>query len=141
MISKPLLYFIVIAVVAILGIAWWAGNFPARVTVINNSGADLAKVTVETNGRHVDLGPITNGGARSAQLDPGDRVTIRFGGPVPGAQFPVPRKSDWALGTGRWALEKSWTSDTKLNPAQSMIAYVTPEGKIELRSRLGALSR
>lgn len=116
MLSKPLLYFIVIAVVAILGIAWWAGNFPARVTVINNSGVDLAKVTIETNGRRVDLGPITNGGARSAQLDPGDRVTIRFG-------------------------EKSWTSDAKLNPAQSMIAYVTPDGRIEIRSRLGTLSR
>lgn len=141
MISKPLLYFIVIAVVAILGIAWWAGNFPARVTVINNSGVDLAKVTIETNDQRVELGPIINGGARSAQLGPGDRVTIRFGGPVPGAQWPVPGKSDSALGTERSALEKSWTSDAKLNPAQSMIAYVTPEGRIEIRSRLGTLSR
>lgn len=116
MISKPLLYFIVIAVVIILGLAWWAGNYPARVTIINNSGADLAAVSVDSNGRHVDLGGILNGGAKSAQLDPGDRVTIQFG-------------------------DKSWTSDTKLAPAQSMIAYVTPAGKIEMRSHIGTLAR
>ena len=92
MLSKPLLYFIVIAVVVILGIAWWAGNFPARVTVINNSGVDLAKVTIETNGQRVELGPITNGGARSAQLGPGDRVTIRFGRLVGGARAQCPGK-------------------------------------------------
>ena len=116
MISKPLLYFIVIAVAVILGLAWWAGNYPARVTVINNSGIDLAAVSVDSRGQHVDLREIINGGAKTAQLDPGDRVTIHYG-------------------------EKSWTSDAKLTPAQSVIAYVTPAGKIELRSRLGALSR
>ena len=116
MISKPLLYFIVIAVLIILGLAWWAGNYPARLTVINNSGVDLATVTVESKRQHVDLGTIINGGAKSASLDPGDRVTIRYG-------------------------DKRWTSDAKLTPAQSMIAYVTPNGKIELRSRLGTLSR
>ena|SRR5690242_796570 len=116
MISKPLLYFIVIAVVIVLGLAWWAGNYPARVTVINNSGVDLTTVSVDSKGQHVDLGRILNGGAKSAQLDPGDPVTIRYG-------------------------EKSWTSDAKLAPAQSMIAYVTPDGKIELRSRIGTLAR
>jgi hypothetical protein len=116
MISKPLLYFIVIAVVIILGLAWWAGNFPARVTIINNSGIDLATASVDSKGQHVDLGGIINGGAKSAQLDPGDRVTIHYG-------------------------DKTWTSDAKLAPAQSMIAYVTPAGKIELRSRLGTLAR
>ena len=116
MISKPLLYFIVTAVLIVLGLAWWAGNYPARVTVINNSGIDLATVTVESKGQRVDLGAVINGGAKSAQLDPGDRVTIHYG-------------------------DKSWTSDAKLTPAQSMIAYVTPSGTIELRSRLGTLAR
>jgi hypothetical protein len=115
-ISKPLLYFIVIAVVVILGLAWWAGSYPARVTVINNSGTDLPDVIVESNSRRTDLGAITNGGAKSAQLDPGDRVTIHYG-------------------------DRSWTSDAKLAPAQSMIAYVTPNGRIELRSRIGTLAR
>lgn len=116
MISKPLLYFIVIAVVVILGLAWWAGNYPARVTVINTSGIDLPTVIVDSKGQRADLGAIINGGAKSAQLDPGDRVTIHFG-------------------------DRSWTSDAKLAPAQSMIAYVTPDGKIELRSHIGALAR
>lgn len=116
MISKPFLYFIVIAVVIILALAWWAESYPARVTVINTSGIDLAAVTVESNGRRVDLGAVINGGAKSAQLDAGDRVTIHYG-------------------------DKSWTSDAKLTPAQSMIAYVTPRGTIELRSRLGTLAR
>ena len=116
MISKPLLYFIVIAVIVILGLAWWAGSYPARVTIINTSGVDLASVSVDSKGQHVDLGAIINGGAKTAQLDPGDRVTVRYG-------------------------EKSWTSDAKLTPAQSMIAYVTPNGRIELRSRLGTLAR
>ncbi|HEX3111122.1 MAG TPA: hypothetical protein VHU41_18615, partial [Thermoanaerobaculia bacterium] len=100
----------------ILGLAWWAGSYPARVTIINTSGADLASVSVESKGQHVDLGEIMNGGAKTAQLDPGDRATIHYG-------------------------DKSWTSDAKLSPAQSMIAYVTPDGKIELRSRIGALTR
>ena len=116
MISKPLLYFIVIAVLVILGLAWWAGNFPARVTVINISGVDLASVTVASKGQQVDLGGIANGGAKTAQLDPGEPVTVHYG-------------------------DKSWMSDAKLAPAQSMIAYVTPDGKIELRSRIGGLAR
>ena len=116
MISKPLLYFIVIAIVIVLGLAWWAGSYPARVTVINNSGTDIATVTVESKGQRVDLGTVISGGAKSAQLDPGDRVTIHYG-------------------------DKSWTSDAKLAPAQSLIAYVTPNGRIELRSRLGTLAR
>jgi hypothetical protein len=116
MISKPLLYFIVIAVIVILALAWWAGSFPARVTIINTSGVDLHSVSVDSKGQHVDLGEIMNGSAKTAQLDPGDRATIRYG-------------------------DKSWTSDAKLSPAQAMIAYVTPDGKIELRSRIGALAR
>lgn len=116
MISKPFLYFIVIAVIVLLGLAWWAGSYPARVTIINTSGVDLASVSVESKGQHIDLGGIINGAAKTAQLDPGDRATIRYG-------------------------DKSWTSDTKLAPAQSMIAYVTPDGKIELRSRIGSLTR
>ena len=116
MISKPLLYFIVLAVIVILGLAWWAGNYPARVTVINTSGIDLPAVSVDSRGQHADLGAIINGGAKSAQLDPGDRVTIHYG-------------------------DKSWISDEKLAPAQSMIAYVTPDGRIELRSRIGTLAR
>lgn len=116
MISKPFLYFIVIAVIVILALAWWGGSYPARVTIINTSGVDLASVSVESKGQRVDLGVIMNGGAKTAQLDPGDRATIHYGG-------------------------KSWTSDANLSPAQSMIAYVTPDGKIEPRSRIGALTR
>jgi hypothetical protein len=116
MISKPLLYFIVIAVVVILALSWWAGSYPARVTVINTSGFDLAPVTVDSKGQHVDLGEIINGAAKTAQVDPGNQVTIHYG-------------------------DKSWTSDAKLSPAQSMIAYVTPDGKIDVRSRVGSLTR
>lgn len=116
MISKPLLYFIVIAVVIILALSWWAGSYPARVTVINSSGTDLASVTVESKGQHVDLGEIMNGGAKTAQIDPGDYATIHYG-------------------------DKSWTSNAKLSPAQAMIAYVTPDGKVQLRSRVGGLTR
>ena len=116
MISKPFLYFIVIAVVVILGLAWWAGSYPARVTIINTSGVDLTGVSVDSKGQHVDLGEIMNGGAKTAQLAPGDRATIHYG-------------------------DKSWTSDAKLSPAQAMIAYVTADGTIEMRSRLGALTR
>jgi hypothetical protein len=52
MISKPFLYFIVIAVIVILGLSWWAGSYPARVTIINpdqratNAVSSCSKLTV-----------------------------------------------------------------------------------------------
>jgi len=86
------------------------------VTVINTSGVDLASVTVASKGQQVDLGGIINRGTKTAQLDPGEPFTIHYG-------------------------DKSWTSGFNLAPAQSTIAYVTPDGKIELRSRIGGLAR
>ena len=116
MISRPLLWFIALALLAILGISFWAGNYPARVTIINNSGADLTGLTLTSSAEHVTVAPVLNGSARTAQLRPGGKVTIRFG-------------------------STSWTSADDLTPGRSLVVYVFPDGRIEARPKLGALNR
>ncbi len=116
MIRRRWIYFIGAAFLGVLAIAHWAGNYPARVTIINASGATLDNVSVETPDERIDLGAIDNGVSRSAALRPGERVIVRLG-------------------------EKRWTSDDKLTPAQSLVLFVYPNGRIVPRSKLGAINR
>jgi hypothetical protein len=115
-ISRPLLYFIAFVVFVTLGIAWWAGNYPARVTIINSSGVELTDVKVDTGNRHVEVALIANGTAKVTQLAPGAAVTIRT----------------------RTAV---WTSPNALTPGGAVVVYVFPGGRIDARSRLGTFAK
>lgn len=110
MIRRPLLWFIAGALLVIIFIAWRAGTYPARVTILNSSGADLPSVMVTSGAQQVELGPLLNGVARSAQLDAGRVVTIR----TPDA---------------------TWTSTSALTPGGAMLVYVMPGGRIAQASK------
>lgn len=116
MIRRRWLYFIGAAFLGVLAIAYWGSNYPARVTIINASGAALHDVALSTPGEQIDLGTIENGATRGATLRPGDVLEVRFS-------------------------DKHWRSDEKLTPAQSVVLFVYPEGRIERRSKLGAINR
>lgn len=116
MIRRRWIYFIAFAFLGVLGVAHWAGNYPARVTIINASGAALPNVTLATPREQIDLGAIENGVSRTTSLRPGDLVEVRLG-------------------------DKRWTSDEKLTPAQSLVLFVYPNGRIEPRSKLGTINR
>ena len=116
MISKRLLWFIAIAVAALLALAWWGRRYPARVTIINVSGVGLRGVEIRSGEQRVMAMTIPNGGTRSVALAPGDAVTIHFG-------------------------RTTWRSSEELTPARAMVLYVGPEGRVEERSRLGGLTR
>ena len=114
MIRRRWIYFIAGAFLGVLGIAHWAANYPARVTIINASGAPLPNVVVETPDDRIDLGAIDSGASRTASLRPGARVDVRLG-------------------------DKRWTSSEPLTPAQSLVLFVYPNGRIEPRTKLGTI--
>lgn len=116
MISRRWLYFIGAGFLGVLAIAHWGSNYPARVTIINASGVPLERVVLETEHERGEVGTIENGATRNVQLRPGEKVTVRYG-------------------------SKRWTSEQQLTPAQSLVLFVYPEGRIEPRSRLGTINR
>jgi hypothetical protein len=89
---------------------WWAGNYPARVTILNSSGADIASVTLTSGRQQVVLGPLLSGVAKTTQLDAGAVVTIR----TPSA---------------------TWTSPDPLTPGGALLVYVMPGGRIQPHRR------
>jgi hypothetical protein len=116
MISRPLLWFIGLGVVVLLALAWWGSRYPARVTIINVSGAALRDVEIRSGDQSVAAGTIVNGRTRSVTLEPGDTVVVHFG-------------------------HTTWRSAEALTPARSMVLYVGPGGRVEERSRLGQIGR
>lgn len=115
MISRRGFVFIGVAILGVIAVSFWATNYPTRVTIINASGATLHRVTLDVKDQHIDLGAIENGATRSSEMHPGDRLVIHLD-------------------------EKTWTSDDKLEPAQSLVLFVYPNGKIEPRSKIGTIN-
>src|SRR5437899_2029247 len=105
MISKRLLWFIALAVVGLLALAWWGHRYPARVTIINVSGLALREVEIRSGEQRAMMGTIPNGGTRSVALAPGDAVAIHFA-------------------------RTTWRSSEELTPAQAMVLYIAPEGRV-----------
>lgn len=116
MISRPLLWFIALAFLALLAIAWWAGRYPAQLTIINTSGSDVTEVKVSSGDEQFTIGHVANGEFRRFSFRPGATLTIRCG-------------------------EARFESAGKLTPAQSLVVYVVPGPQFEARSKLGTLSR
>lgn len=105
MISKRLLLFIGATLAVLLALSWWGSRYPARVTIINSSGALLPEVEVRSGTQRVTTGAIQNGGSRSVTLEPGNEVVIHFG-------------------------QTTWRSPDALTPAQAMVLYVRPNGTV-----------
>jgi hypothetical protein len=105
MISKRLLWLIAITLAALLALAWWGSRKPARVTIINASGAELRDVEVRSGEQRVSTGAIPNGASRSVTLTPGETVTVHFG-------------------------RTTWRSADELTPARAMVLYIRPGGAV-----------
>ncbi len=116
MFSRRTLFVVIAGFLGVLGVTWWAGSYPAQLTIINTSGADLRKVSVTSGDLQFEIATIANGEFRRFTLKSGRFVTIRAAG-------------------------KTWMSEEKLAPAQSLVIYILPGGKIEPRSKLGTLAR
>lgn len=116
MFSRRTLFVIIAGFLGVMAMTWWAGSYPAQLTIINTSGGDLAKVSVTSGQTQFEIATIANGEFRRFKLASGQYVQIRCGG-------------------------KTWMSEEKLTPAQSLVVYILPGGKIEPRSKLGTLAR
>jgi len=115
-ISRKVLASIVIGVAAVLIMTWRVTRFPARVVVINQSGATLQRVAVDTGATRFELGTMNNGETRRISIDPTETLRLSFNGKV-------------------------WQSPEPLTAGQSLVLYVMPEGRVEPRSRLGTFVR
>jgi hypothetical protein len=103
-----------LGVLGLFIVVQWAGNVPARVTVINTSGLRLEHVTIRSSGEETPLGSLANGEARSVQLEPGAPPRLRFG-------------------------ERSWEPAEPLTPGGAVVLYILPGPRVELRSKLGTI--
>ena len=116
MISRKVLASIIIGVAAVLIMTWRVTRFPARVVVINQSGATLQRVAVDTSSARFELGTLSNGETRRVSVEPTDTLRLSFNGKV-------------------------WASSEKVTAGQSLVLYVMPNGRVEPRSRLGTFVR
>jgi len=112
-ISRRGFIFIGVAIVGVIAVSYWGSNYPSRVTIINASGATLHNVTLEVKDERIELGTIENGATRSSEIHPGAPLVVHLD-------------------------EKRWTSGEKLEPAQALVLFVYPNGRIEQRSKIGA---
>ncbi len=119
MLSRRVLFSIIIGVAAVLIMTWRMGRFPARVVVINQSGTTVRGVVLDTGGARLDLGTLGNGETRRISVDPAETVTLRF----------------------RTAADHVWRSPEALTAGQSLVLYLTPGDRVVARSRIGTLVR
>ena len=116
MISRRVLWPILIGVAAVLIMTWRMGSFPAHVVVINQSGTTLAHVVLTTEDGAFQLGALRNGETKRLSIRPTRTLTLSFNG-------------------------HTWNSPDPLTAGQSIVLYVTPDQRVSARSRIGALSR
>jgi hypothetical protein len=113
-ISRGLLWFIGLALLALLATTWWGSRYPATVLVMNQA-ATLRDVTLTTSGRAVAIGELRRGESRSVRVPSGDYITLDF----------------------RSSRQRHWTSIEKTNPAQSVAITISPEERVGVKSGLG----
>lgn len=119
MISKGLLWTIFLGVIGVVIVAWHMGTLPARVVIINQSGAPLRNVVVDAGGSRYEIGGLDNGESRRIAIDPAEELRLTFSGTA----------------------DRIWTAPDPLTAGQSLVVYVTPGDHIVSRNRIGALAR
>jgi hypothetical protein len=119
MISRKTLFSILLGVVGVLIMTWRIGLLPARIVIINQSGAPVTRVAITTDAGRIDVGAIDNGQTRRVSVNPTSTMRLSFEQDKPYV----------------------WSSPKGLNAGQSLVLYVAPEGKIDARDRLGTFDR
>jgi hypothetical protein len=113
---RQLIFSAVILIAGLLYALMRTANAPARVTILNSSGADARSVIVIAGTERFELGELLNGGVQQVQVTPGEPLEIRydFGNPkdwrdprpltafetvtitlAPDSQVQVDRESPW----------------------------------------------
>ena len=108
MISRKTLWFLALAFLAVLGVTWWAGSYPARLVVINQ-GVPVRDVRIRTAGQELAIGALRPAETRVARVPSGDYVTIEFDA----------------------SQHRSWQSPGKTSPAQSMTVVIRPNERVD----------
>jgi hypothetical protein len=118
---RQLIFSAVILIAGLLYALIRTANAPARITIVNNSGADALSVTVVNGAERIELGELLNGGVQQVKVTPGEPLEIRysFGTPqtwrnptpltafetvtitlAPGTEVQVDRESPWKRSSG-----------------------------------------
>lgn len=95
---------------------WKIVRIPAHIVIINQSGAVLQNVAVETSSSRIEVGTMGNSETRRVAVDATPTLRLRFD-------------------------NRGWTSAEGLSAGQSVVLYVKSDGRVEPRSRLGTLAR
>lgn len=119
MISRRVVWSIVIGVAAVLIMTWRMASFPARVVIINQSGTAITRVSMKTENGQLDFGTIQNGESRRVSIDPTPSLQLTF-------------HSDAG---------HTWRAAEAVTAGQSVVLYVTPDNRVVQRSRIGSLVR
>jgi hypothetical protein len=117
-ISKRVLWTIVIGLAAVIVVTMRIEALPAHVVIINQSGAALTNVVVATD-RRIELGSISNGETRRLSVEPAESVNLIF----------------------HTAELHTWHWPQPIVAGQSLVLYVIQGDKVVARNRIGTMSR
>ena len=109
MISRKTAWFLALAFLAVLGVTWWAGNYPARIVVMNLGADVLRDVRIKTAGQELAVGALRPAETKIVQVPAGDFVTIEFDA----------------------SRHRSWQSPGKTAAAQSMTVAIRANERID----------
>jgi hypothetical protein len=85
-------------------------NAPARVTIVNNSGADAVSVTIVSGGQRIELGEMLNGSLQQAKVTPGEPLQVAY-------DFGTP---------------KVWRAPTPLTAFEEVTVTLAPGGEVQM---------
>ena len=111
-ISKPLLWFLALAVLGILIVTWWAGGYPARVAIINQNFI-ARNIVLSAGGREFAIGAIRNGETRIVRVPSGETLEVRFTGSKP----------------------RRWRSPEPLAPGASVVVYIRADERVDMEGQ------
>lgn len=101
-------------------VIWDAGRIPARVTVMNQSASAVQDAVLVTSAGPVQIGMLRSGESRSLSVEPTEHLVLTY----------------------TWRGEKKeWRAIDPLEAGQPLALYVTSNGRITPRSRLGTIER
>lgn len=118
MFSRRMIISLALGFIAALAVLWHITNVPARVTIVNQSGRTVRDASLQSGRQTITLRPLRNGESRVLSISGGARVTLVLS--------TEPRRS--------------WTSEHAIRPAESLVLYLLPQGKVDARNRLGTFS-
>jgi hypothetical protein len=107
-ISRKTLWFLALALLAVLGVTWWADSYPARIVVINQ-GVAVRDLKIKTTGQELAIGALHAAETRIVKVPSGDYITIEFDA----------------------SQHRTWQSPDKASPAQSMTVVIRANERVD----------